>query len=109
MTAQEREMLEYLENLQATNPAEYELLVKEMQQKAAEKKGKGGAAASQGEMVTPTPGFVAKTRSATNGGDPIFFKPGFIVFLLLCDLLRRQYGLPADFWARATFLGFVRD
>jgi len=72
MTAQEREMLEYLENLQATNPAEYELLVKEMQQKAAEKKGKGGAAASQGEMVTPTPGFVAKTRSATNGGAKVF-------------------------------------
>ena len=72
MTAQEREMLEYLENLQATNPAEYELLVKEMQQKAADKKGKGGAAASQGEMVTPTPGFVAKTRSATNGGAKVF-------------------------------------
>ena len=71
MTAQEQELLQYLEDLQANNPAEYEMLVKELQEKEAAKGGgKGGG--QQGEQVTPTPGFVAKTRSATRQGAKVF-------------------------------------
>ena len=72
MTPQEQELLQYLEDLQANNPAEYELLVKDLNEKAAAE-GKGPAAAqNQGEQVTPTPGFVAKTRSFTNKGRKVF-------------------------------------
>ena len=72
MTPQERELLTYLEDLQQNNPAEYELLVKDLNEKAAAN-GKGpGAAAAQGEEVTPLPGFVAKTRSATHKGRKVF-------------------------------------
>ena len=70
--ARERELLAYLEDLQQNNPAEYELLVKDLQEKAAAE-GKGPAAAqNQGEQVTPLPGFVAKTRSATHKGRKVF-------------------------------------
>ena len=72
MTERERELLAYLEDLQQNNPAEYELLVKDLQEKAAAE-GKGPAAAqNQGEQVTPLPGFVAKTRSATHKGRKVF-------------------------------------
>ena len=79
LSPQEQELLKYLEDLQANNPAEYELLVKDLQEKQAAKGGGGGAAGKgsgaaqqQGEQVTPTPGFVAKTRSATRQGAKVF-------------------------------------
>ena len=69
----EQELLAYLEDLQANNPAEYELLVKQMQEQAIAQGGKAAAAVQQqGEQVTPLPGFVAKTRSATNQGNKVF-------------------------------------
>ena len=71
LSMQEQELLTYLEDLQSNNPAEYELLVQQMQEGNM---GKGGAAKAkpQGEQVTPTPGFVAKTRSASNQGAKVF-------------------------------------
>merc|ERR1719502_1492339 len=66
---QEREMLQYLEDLQKNNPAEYELIAKQIQEQgAAGLGGKGGKkpARPAGEMVTPEPGFVAKTHSFTH-------------------------------------------
>ena len=72
MTPQEQELLTYLEDLQQNNPAEYEMLVKELNEKRAAE-GKGPATAQQqGEQVVPTPGFVAKTRSATRKGAKVF-------------------------------------
>jgi hypothetical protein len=71
----EQEMLTYLEDLQANNPAEYEMLVQQLQEQAAAKGGGGGSAAEsqqKGEQVTPTPGFVAKTRSFTRKGAKVF-------------------------------------
>ena len=73
MSPQEAELLKYLEDLQQNNPAEYEMLVKDLQEKEAEKRGgKLPPSQQQGEQVTPTPGFVAKTRSATRQGAKVF-------------------------------------
>lgn len=64
----------YLEDLQANNPAEYELLVQRMQEEARAKgegaAGKGGG--TESITVVPQPGFVAKTRSLTHGGRKVF-------------------------------------
>ena len=64
----EAALLAYLEDLQANDPAQYEALVQELQAKS------GGVASGnqQGEQVTPTPGFVAKTRSFTRKGAKVF-------------------------------------
>ncbi len=68
-TPQEAEVLQYLEDLQANNPAEYELLVAQLQ----EKNGGGPSGAPPGgAKVTPDPGFVAKTRSFTRKGAKVF-------------------------------------
>ena len=73
MSPQEAELLKYLEDLQQNNPAEYEMLVKDLQEKEAEKRGgKLPPSQQQAEQVTPTPGFVAKTRSATRQGAKVF-------------------------------------
>jgi hypothetical protein len=50
------------------------MIVKDLQQKEMEKNGGKGrpGGAGQGEQVTPTPGFVAKTRSATHKGAKVF-------------------------------------
>jgi len=74
LSMQEQEMLAYLEDLQQSNPAEYDLLVQQMQeQRQASGKAAGGAGAGQeGEQVVPTPGFVAKTVSATKKGQKVF-------------------------------------
>ena len=40
MTAQEQELLQYLEDLQANNPAEYEMLVKDLQEKEMARTGR---------------------------------------------------------------------
>ena len=69
MTPQEAEVLKYLEDLQANNPAEYELLCKELNEKQAAE-GKGPK--HEAEEVVPLPGFVAKTRSATHKGRKVF-------------------------------------
>ncbi|KAL1527757.1 hypothetical protein AB1Y20_009142 [Prymnesium parvum] len=71
LSVQEQEMLAYLEDLQQNNPAEYELLVQQMQ---AQRQAAGGGAATSGEaeQVTPRPGFVAKTVSATSKGQKVF-------------------------------------
>ena len=65
-------MLAYLEDLQQNNPAEYDLLVKQMQEGKAKAGAAGGGAAGQGEEVVPSPGFVAKTVSATRKGQKVF-------------------------------------
>lgn len=71
LSVQEREMLAYLEDLQQNNPAEYELLVQQMQaQRQAQ--GSHDGSAAEGEQVIPLPGFVAKTVSATNKGQKVF-------------------------------------
>ena len=75
MSAQEEELLKYLEDLQQNNPAEYEMLVQQMQQVQQGKGGKktGGAGAPPGGIqVLPSAGFVAKTRSATRQGQKTF-------------------------------------
>ena len=71
LSLQERELLQYLEDLQRNNPAEYDMVAKQIQEGGiggalggAKKPSK--AAASKGEMVTPEPGFVAKTHSFTH-------------------------------------------
>ena len=61
----EKEVLAYLEDLQANNPGEYELLVQELQ-------AKNKSARPEAEEVNPEPGFVSKTRSLTNGGAKVF-------------------------------------
>ena len=79
LSVQEREMLQYLEDLQSTNPAEYQMLVQQLQSRG------GGAAAANGDAaaagknggpssveVIPKPGFVAKTRSFTKRGQKVF-------------------------------------
>ena len=76
MTPQEAQLLQYLEDLQQNNPAEYELLVNQLQEGNKDAGGAGGGGAAggggSGEEVTPTPGFVAKTRSATRQGAKVF-------------------------------------
>jgi hypothetical protein len=69
MNAQEAELLKYLEDLQANNPAEYEMLVSELQAKNG---GNTDGAPKGGEKVVPEPGFVAKTRSFTRQGTKVF-------------------------------------
>ena len=61
-------MLRYLEDLQRDNPAEYDLLVQQLN----EKRGVKGDAPQGGMKVMPKAGFVAKTRSATQKGQKIF-------------------------------------
>lgn len=68
-------MLAYLEDLQQNNPSEYELLVQQMQsqrQAAGGAASAAGGATSESEQVFPSPGFVAKTVSATNKGQKVF-------------------------------------
>ncbi len=79
LSPQEQELLAYLEDLQANNPTEYNMIVEQMQkqqqaQPGAAGAGGGGAAAAgqEGEHVVPTPGFVAKTRSSTKKGQKVF-------------------------------------
>jgi len=67
MTPQEAELLKYLEDLQANNPAEYDMLVSQLQANG----GANGAPAG-GVKVVPEPGFVAKTRSFTRKGTKVF-------------------------------------
>jgi len=69
MTAQEAELLKYLEDLQSSNPAEYEMLVSQLQAKNG---GSADGAPKGGEKVVPEPGFVAKTRSFTRQGAKVF-------------------------------------
>lgn len=76
LSTREREMLQYLEDLQRDNPAEYEQLVQQLQSQQAAKRGAKGSGAdgapAGGQQVTPRPGFVAKTRSATRRGAKVF-------------------------------------
>ena len=69
LDAREKEVLAYLEDLQQNNPAEYELLVQQMQ---AQKGGSADGAPPGSEKVTPLPGFVVKTRSASKQGQKVF-------------------------------------
>ena len=75
LSLKERELLQYLEDLQRNNPSEYDMIAKQIQEggtnlgevlgdssKAEPKK----PPAPKGEMVTPEPGFVAKTHSFTH-------------------------------------------
>ena len=74
LSLKERELLQYLEDLQRNNPAEYDMIAKQIQEGGAnlgEVLGDGSKAkkkppAPKGEMVTPEPGFVAKTHSFTH-------------------------------------------
>ena len=71
LSLQERELLQYLEDLQRNNPAEYDMIAKQVQEGGiGGALGGGGkkakAPAAKGEMVTPEPGFVAKTHSFTH-------------------------------------------
>ena len=73
LSLKERELLQYLEDLQRNNPAEYDMIAKQIQEggNLGEVLGDGSQAkkkpsASKGEMVTPEPGFVAKTHSFTH-------------------------------------------
>ncbi|KAJ1635308.1 pre-RNA processing PIH1/Nop17-domain-containing protein [Pavlovales sp. CCMP2436] len=67
LSTEQQEMLKYLEDMQANNPAEYEMLVSEM---GAQQRARSGQAESL--TIVPTPGFVAKTRSLTNKGRKVF-------------------------------------
>ena len=74
LSLKERELLQYLEDLQRNNPAEYDMIAKQIQEGGAnlgDTLGNGSKAgkkppAPKGEMVTPEPGFVAKTHSFTH-------------------------------------------
>jgi len=73
LSLKERELLQYLEDLQRNNPAEYDMIAKQIQEggNLGEVLGDGSKAkkkppAPKGEMVTPEPGFVAKTHSFTH-------------------------------------------
>ena len=74
LSLKERELLQYLEDLQRNNPAEYDMIAKQIQEGGAnlgDALGNGSKAgkkppAPKGEMVTPEPGFVAKTHSFTH-------------------------------------------
>ena len=79
LSVQEREMLQYLEDLQSTNPAEYQMLVQQLQSRGGGAAAANGDAASAGKNggpssveVIPKPGFVAKTRSFTKRGQKVF-------------------------------------
>lgn len=69
MNPQEAELLKYLEDLQASNPAEYEMLVSQLQSRDGRN---NDGAPKGGEKVVPEPGFVAKTRSFTRQGTKVF-------------------------------------
>ena len=73
LSLKERELLQYLEDLQRNNPAEYDMIAKQIQEggNLGEVLGDGSKAkkkppAPKGEMVTPEPGFVAKSHSFTH-------------------------------------------
>ena len=79
LSVQEREMLQYLEDLQSTNPAEYQMLVQQLQSRGGAAAAANGDAAAAGKNggpssveVIPKPGFVAKTRSFTKRGQKVF-------------------------------------
>ena len=79
LSVQEREMLQYLEDLQSTNPTEYQMLVQQLQSRGGGAGAANGDAASAGKNggpssveVIPKPGFVAKTRSFTKRGQKVF-------------------------------------
>ena len=74
LSLKERELLQYLEDLQRNNPAEYDMIAKQIQEGGANlgkvlgdgNKAKKKLPAPKGEMVTPEPSFVAKTHSFTH-------------------------------------------
>ncbi len=73
MNEREAEALRFLEDLQANSPHEYEALVQQLNANAASKPGATAATPRDDAVqVTPSPGFVAKTRSATHQGRKVF-------------------------------------